>query len=122
MIYNIKRGLIMSREDILNNKFEVIAYENYRDADNMNRFILEVPQNKFSFFERLFKSGRKDTFLLKDNIFYVAYEEEAYCFKLNKDFENFIEEMIENDIPIFNISFTFPHNDNIYDFVFIGEM
>lgn len=112
----------MSRKDILKNKFEVIAYENYRDADNMNRFILEVPQNKFSFFERLFKSGRKDTFLLKDNIFYVSYEDEAYCFKLNKDFEIFIEEMIENDIPIFNISFTFPNNDNIYDFVFIGEM
>lgn len=42
MIYNIKRGLIMSREDILNNKFEFLEYDVYRDADHVNRFILEV--------------------------------------------------------------------------------
>lgn len=29
----------MNRADILDNKFEFIAYKNYRDADNMNRFI-----------------------------------------------------------------------------------
>lgn len=112
----------MNREDILKNNYDFIDYEVCRDADHVNRFILEIPQNKFSFFECLFKSCRKDTFLLKDNIFYVSYEKEADCFKLNKDFKSFIEEMIENDVPILNISFTFPRNDNIYDFIFIGEV
>ena len=45
MIYNIKRGLIMSREDILHNKFELVPYEKYIDLDHVNRYILRVSED-----------------------------------------------------------------------------
>lgn len=112
----------MSREDILHNKFELVPYEKYIDLDHVNRYILRVSEDKFGFFKKLFKSGNKESFVLKDDIFYVSDEEKSYCFKLDQDFEDFVQKMIEKKIPVFNISFSFPQNDIVYDFIFIGEV
>lgn len=59
----------MSREDILHNKFELVPYEKYIDLDHVNRYILRVSEDKFDFLKKLFKSGNKESFVLKDNIF-----------------------------------------------------
>lgn len=112
----------MNREDILNNKFEFVSYEKYIDLDHVNRFILRIPKDKFSFFKRLFKSENKECFILKDNIFYVFDGIKSYAFKLDDDFKSFADKMLEKKIPVFNISFSFPQNDIVYDFIFIGEV
>lgn len=112
----------MSREDILHNKFELVPYEKYIDLDHVNRYILRVSEDKFDFFKKLFKSGNKESFVLKDNIFYISDGIKSYAFKLDDDFKSFADKMLEKKIPVFNISFSFLQNDIVYDFIFIGEV
>lgn len=111
----------MSRENILNNKFEFVPYETYSDIEYMNKFLLEIPEDKHSFFENLFKRQMHDSFLLKDNIFYVSDGKKSYAFKLDEDFEDFAKTMADKKICIFYISFVFPNNEDTYSFSFIGE-
>lgn len=122
MIYNIKRGLIMSREDILKNKFEFLEYDVYRDADHVNRFILEVSKDKHNFFKNIIKKNLSECFLLKDNVLYITDNKKSYAFKLKEDFDIFVEQMYKMNAPVFYISFMVPESEDIYDLSFLGEI
>lgn len=111
----------MSRENILNNKFEFVPYETYSDIKYMNKFLLEIPEDKHSFFENLFKCQTHDSFLLKDNVFYVSDGKKYYAFKLDEDFEDFSRTMSDQQVGIFYISFIFPNNQDTYSFSFIAD-
>lgn len=111
----------MSREDILNNKFEFVSYETYSDIEYMNKFLLEIPEDKHSFFENLFKRQMHDSFLLKDNVFYVSDGKNSYAFKLDEDFKDFSRTMSDKQVCIFYISFVFPNNEDTYSFSFISD-
>jgi len=112
----------MSREDILNNKFEFIEYDVYRDADHVNRFILEVSKDKHSFFKNIIKKNLSECFLLKDNILYITDNKKFYAFKLKEDFDIFVEQMYKMNAPVFYISFMVPESEDIYDLSFLGEI
>lgn len=100
----------MSREDILKNKFEFFPYQKFRDSEYMNRFLLMIEQNK-----------KHESFVLKDDIFFISDGKKSYAFKLDEDFDNFVKEMIEEDVPVFLISFIFPDCEDIFDFSFIAD-
>lgn len=113
----------MNREDIIfNNNFEFVEYKKARDKKNINRFILIVSDDKQCFFESIFKKNQHQSFLLKDDIFYISNEIKSYAFKLDKDFEEFVNDMVNFNIHVFNISFAFPSTTDVYDFSFLGEI
>ena len=111
----------MSREDILKNKFEFLPYQKFRDSEYMNRFLLMVEQNKQSFFEGISQNKKHESFVLKDDIFYISDGKKSYAFKLDEYFDKFVKEMIEEDVPVFLISFIFPDCEDLFDFSFIAD-
>ena len=79
----------MSREDILKNKFEFLPYQKFRDSEYMNRFLLMIEQNKQPFFEGISQNKKHESFVLKDDIFYISDGKKSYAFKLDEDFDKF---------------------------------
>lgn len=112
----------MNKEDILDNKFEFVSYEKFRDAKYLNRFILKIDENKFDFFKTFNSENKKHGFFIKDNIFYIYDEKYKYAFQLDEDFLRFKEQMKSMNIPAFYIYFIFPDTKKVYDFSFIEEV
>lgn len=114
--------MFMNRENILSYDYEFVEYKKARDKKNINRFILIVSDDKQCLFESLFRSRKHECFLLKDDIFYISNEVKSYAFKLDKDFEEFVNDMVNFNIHVFNISFAFPSTTDVYEFSFISEL
>lgn len=112
----------MSREDILKNKFEFLEYDVYRDADHVNRFILEVSKDKHNFFKNIIKNNLSECFVLENNVLYITDNKKSYAFKLKEDFDIFVNKMYKMNAPVFYISFMVPDCEDIFDFSFIGEV
>lgn len=111
----------MNREEIIKNNFEFVKYELFWDSRYMNRFILMIPSEKESFFKYFDKTGKHDNFILKDNVFYISNGENSYAFQLGEEFEQFVNEIIKKNVPVFYICFTFPGTEDAYDFSFISK-
>lgn len=112
----------MDRENILKNNYDFIDYEVYRDADHVNRFILEVSKDKHSFFKNIIKNNLSEFFVLENNVLYITDIKKSYAFKLKEDFEIFVEQMYKMNAPVFYISFMVPDCEDLFDFSFIGEV
>jgi len=111
----------MNRKDILRHDYEFIKYEPFWDSRYMNRFILMIPREKESFFKSLNKTGKHDNFILKDNVFYISDGDNSYAFELNNEFEDFVNKIIQKNVPLFYICFAFPGIEDAYDFSFISK-
>ncbi len=112
----------MNKEDILDNEFEFLSYEKFRDAEYLNRFILKTNEDKFDFLKKFNSGNKRHSFFIKNNVFYIYDEKYKYAFQLDEDFLSFKEQMQDMNVPAFYISFIFPDTKKIYDFSFIGEM
>lgn len=111
----------MNREEMLNHQYNFIEYKRFWDADYSNRYILEVPQYMLSFFKSRAEKEISNSFVLENNVFYITDEEDYYAFKLDDEFASFEQEMKENRIFVFYMTFVFPNCDTSYDFSFRGR-
>jgi len=114
--------MFMNRENILSYDYEFIEYKKARDKKNINRFILIVSDDKQCFFESLFRARKHECFLLKDDIFYAFNGKRSYAFKLDEDFQEFVNDMLKFNIHVFNICLAFAGTTDIYEFSFILEL